>query len=386
MSQKIISARQVLAGDPLTAERDFGLFIDGERIADIAPVSVLLAKYPNVEHLDYGDATLLPGLIDCHTHLDWDCTIPNYVEESQECEGRLAIIGQRNMALDLRSGVTTARYMGGHFFLDIKFREYVRSGFVNGPKVKASGIGMRSSAGHGYIGIPTDGEDAIISTVRKKLLNGADWIKFYSTGSHLNAKGFPSSFYTEAETRLIIDMAHRAGVPVTSHCVGGQGMTDAIACGIDCLEHCYFATDDHIEMMLKAGTHVCLTMSEYFTEKEFMPTAMAKNFEKYRSIVHQRMRAIISSGIPYVLGTDGMHGRLWEEAVYLVEHGGTPESAVRALTVDAARLLGVADSVGSLEVGKAADILVVAGAPLSDITALSQVLAVYQNGMYISRS
>ena len=114
-------------------------------------------------------------------------------------------------------------------------------------------------------------------------------------------------------------------------------MTDAIACGIDCLEHCYFATDDHIEMMLKAGTHVCLTMSEYFTEKEFMPTAMAKNFEKYRSIVHQRMRAIISSGIPYVLGTDGMHGRLWEEAVYLVEHGGTPESAVRALTVDAAR-------------------------------------------------
>ena len=77
---------------------------------------------------------------------------------------------------------------------------------------------------------------------------------------------------------------------------------------------------------------------------------------------------------------------LWEEAVYLVEHGGTPESAVRALTVDAARLLGVADSVGSLEVGKAADILVVAGAPLSDITALSQVLAVYQNGMYISRS
>ena len=98
MSQKIISARQVLAGDPLTAERDFGLFIDGERIADIAPVSVLLAKYPNVEHLDYGDATLLPGLIDCHTHLDWDCTIPNYVEESQECEGRLAIIGQRNMA------------------------------------------------------------------------------------------------------------------------------------------------------------------------------------------------------------------------------------------------------------------------------------------------
>ena len=202
----------------------------------------------------------------------------------------------------------------------------------------------------------------------------------------MNAKGFPSSFYTEAETRLIIDMAHRAGVPVTSHCVGGQGMTDAIACGIDCLEHCYFATDDHIEMMLKAGTHVCLTMSEYFTEKEFMPTAMAKNFEKYRSIVHQRMRAIISSGIPYVLGTDGMHGRLWEEAVYLVEHGGTPESAVRALTVDAARLLGVADSVGSLEVGKAADILVVAGAPLSDITALSQVLAVYQNGMYISRS
>ena len=189
----------------------------------------------------------------------------------------------------------------------------------------------------------------------------------------MNAKGFPSSFYTEAETRLIIDMAHRAGVPVTSHCVGGQGMTDAIACGIDCLEHCYFATDDHIEMMLKAGTHVCLTMSEYFTEKEFMPTAMAKNFEKYRSIVHQRMRAIISSGIPYVLGTDGMHGRLWEEAVYLVEHGGTPESAV-------------ADSVGSLEVGKAADILVVAGAPLSDITALSQVLAVYQNGMYISRS
>lgn len=370
----------MLVGETLENRENYALLIDEGRILEIAPSEFTVDKYPDIDCVDYGDATILPGLIDCHTHLDWDCTIPDYINESQGCESRLAIIGLHNMAIDLQSGVTTGRYMGGHYFLDVNFRDYVKSGFVHGPRVKASGIGMRSSAGHGYIGIATDGEQAIIETVRKNLLHNVDWMKFYSTGSHLNGRGFPSSFYTRHETSLIIDMAHRSGVPVTSHCVGGQGMTDAIDCGIDCLEHCYFATDEHINMMLKKGTHICLTMSEYFTDKEYMPVAMADKFRKFRSVVHERMRALISSGVPYVLGTDGMHGQLWKEAVYLVEHGGSKEDAVRALTVDAAKLLNIFDETGSLDYGKKADIIVVDGNPLRNTGDLSKVTAVYQEG------
>lgn len=380
MKQMLITAERCLIGAQLQEEKRFALLIGQQKILEIGPADTLRAKYPQADVIDYGDATILPGLIDCHNHLDWDCTIPDYVNESQGCESRLTIIGLRNTAADLRSGVTSSRYMGGHFFLDVKFREYIQSGFIAGPKILASGIGLRSSAGHGYIGIPCDGDDALIHAVRNNLLQHVDWIKFYSTGSHLNEKGFPSSYYTRHETELIIDMAHRAGIPATSHCVGGPGMTDAIECGIDCLEHCYFATDSHIESMLKAGTHVCLTMSEYFTEKPNMPPAMQKKFEQFRPIVHERMQALIHSGVPVVLGTDGMHGHLWQEALYFTQHGGSRYDALQALTVHAAKLLGIFDETGSLEKGKIADLVVAAGNPLADITALNNICAVYHNG------
>lgn len=383
MPEQLIKAKRMIVGEKLELKDEYALLMDNDRIVEMIPSEFIAERYPTIDCIDYGDATILPGFIDCHTHLDWDCTIPDYVNESQGCESRLTIIGLHNMKVDLSSGVTTGRYMGGHYYLDVNFRDYVASGFISGPKVKASGIGMRSSAGHGYIGIATDGEQAIINTVRKNLLHNVDWMKFYSTGSHLNSSGFPSSFYTKHETNLIIDLAHRAGVPATSHCVGGQGMTDAIDCGIDCLEHCYFATDDHIDRMLQKGTRVCLTMSEYFTDKEHMPPAMAAKFRNFRPIVHERMRALIGSGVPYVLGTDGMHGRLWEEAKYLVDHGGSNEDAVRAITVNAAELLRISDQTGSLSSGKKADIVVVAGNPLKNIAELSKVVAVYQEGRHI---
>lgn len=382
MDPILITADRVLVGAELEVKSGCGVLLENGSITAVGELAALKAGYPQLSCVDYGDATILPGLIDSHTHLDWDCNVPDYVNESQGCEARLALIGQRNMELDLRSGVTTGRYMGGHYYLDVNFREWQRSGFVSGPRVFASGIGMRSSAGHGYIGIATDGEANIINTARQNLLRGVDWMKFYSTASHLNAKGFPSSFYTRHETNLIIDMAHRVGVPVTSHCVGGQGMTDAIECGIDCLEHCYFASDEHIDLMLKHGTKVCLTMSEYFTEKVNMPAAMQAKFHKYRHIVHERMEAIIKSGVPFVLGTDGMHGELWREAVYLVEHGGTAQQALRALTVDAAKLLGT-DDIGVLAEGKCADVIVVRGDALQDVSALQNVLAVYQKGRLV---
>ena len=107
---------------------------------------------------------------------------------------------------------------------------------------------------------------------------------------------------------------------------------------------------------------------------------MQKKFEQFRPIVHQRMQSIINSGVPIVLGTDGMHGLLWQEAVYFVEHGGTPIRALQALTASAAKLLGVSNETGSLENGKSADILVVDKDPLADITSLKNVLAVYNRG------
>ena len=384
MAYRILTAKTVITGDELKPENGYGILIHNSVIGEIAPIEALKKKCPNAPISDYREATILPGLIDCHTHLDWDCLIPNYVNESQGTESRLTLIGIEGMRRDLLSGVTSARYMGGHYYLDVQFREYVDKGYVKGPKVKAAGLGMRSSAGHGFLGIAADGEQQIISQVRENLLHGVDWMKFYSTGSHLNPSSFPSSFYTRHETELIIDMAHRCGIPATSHCVGGPGMTDAIEAGIDCLEHCYFVEDSHIEQMLKRGTHVCLTMSEYFTIKEHMPSAMAAKFEKYRPIVHMAMEKLIKSGVPYVLGTDGMHGHLWEEGKYLVEHGGTPRDAVRALTVDAAKLIKTDHQVGSLDAGKMADILVVDGNPLSDVSALSKVIAVWQNGTLIT--
>lgn len=362
------------------AQPGFALLIEQGRIARIAPEETLLAL--GTRQVNCGGAYALPGLIDCHSHLSLDCKLPDYLQIMNSEAARLAIIAYKTLERDLKSGVTLSRCMGDRFYIDVLCRGMVEEGYINGPRLKVSGIGMRGSHGHGFVGMPFDGEDALRNAVRENLKRGVDWIKFYATGTVADGQRI-QSMYSTREIACIMEEAHRAGRPVTSHCIGGPAMLDSIALGIDCIEHAYFAGEQEIEAVYKAGIPICLTPGEFFTDKSTVPAASLSLFQKNRPRVRKSMEAILAANIPFVLGTDGQHGQLWQEASYAVQFGAQPAAVLNALTANAAKLLGMQHECGSLAQGYYADILLVGDNPLANIESLRDVRAVYKKGIAI---
>ncbi|WP_455580633.1 amidohydrolase family protein [Dysosmobacter sp.] len=332
----------------------------------------------DAEIVDGRGGYLIPGLIDCHTHLSLDCGLPHYLERMNGVEPALRQIAENTLARDLKSGVTTQRCMGDRFYIDAACKEAVRTGRLTGPRLYVSGIGMRSPKGFGYVGMPVAG-DALSEMIHENITHGADWIKFYETGTVCES-GAPLGYYNREEIGRIIAAAHTAGRPVTSHCIGGAGLLDSVELGIDCIEHAYYATGLEIERMQAAGTWVCITAGEYFTDKEHAPPAYQAQLREHRPRVRESMERLVRSGIPFVLGTDGLHGRLWEEARYAVGFGASPARVLRALTADAARLLGAEREIGRIAPGMRADLVLLEENPLEKIEALRGVRQVYQNG------
>ncbi len=358
----------VLAGKELKPERA-GLLIENGVIASI----ITDGSCPDgTVTIDGKGAFAVPGMIDCHSHLSLDCSLPDYLNRMNNSEAELAIIAVDTLARDLRHGVTFSRCMGDRFYIDVLCRQLLKEGRLKGPEIQVSGIGMRSSRGHGYVGMPFDGVEELRSAVTANAEHGVDWIKYYSTGT-APKNGELVSFYSREEVACIIREAHSRGLPVTSHCIGGKGLQDAVSEGIDCLEHLYYADEKDVEAVVKNGTGVCLTPSEYFTDKMNAPAANRELFRSFRPVVRKSMERVISSGIPYALGTDGMHGELWREAEYVISFGATQRDALLALTVNGAKLLGISDRKGDISEGKDADLVLVDGDPCADITALGRV-------------
>ncbi|GHS93611.1 amidohydrolase [Synergistales bacterium] len=377
----LLTADLLLEGIDLSARRGWGVAVQGDMIADIGPEAEVAARFPHAIREDFRNCCIMPGLIDCHNHLSWDCSIPDYPAKATATEAELAVIGMRNMMRDLKSGVTTSRYVGDKHFIDVLFRRLRKEGILTGPKMLVSGIGLRSGAGHGYVGMPFDGAEDIIKAVRANVIKNVDWIKFYATGTAPKG-GKILSYYTKEEVNVIVDIAHRAGLPVTTHCIGGQGLLDAIECGVDCLEHVYFISDEELAKVQDAGVWVCLTVSEFLTDKPMMPDSMRPPLAE-RKQVRAHMERVIKSRVPYILGTDGMHGDLAMEAVYIVDMGASVQDALQALTVKAAKFLKIDGETGSLTKGKRADLLVAEGDILCDISSLKRVRSVYQDGVKV---
>ncbi len=379
MSKRLfIDQTTVLTGRDLKAERA-GLLIEDGRIAAI----VRDGSMPEGgEVLDAKGATVMPGLIDCHNHLSLDVKLKDYLLRMNSSEAELAIIAVDTLARDLKSGVTASRCMGDRFYIDVLCRSLIEEGRLAGPTLKVSGIGMRSPEGHGYVGMPFGTEEELKGAIAANAEKNTDWIKYYATGI-APKDGIIRNTYSAQQVRFIIETAHSYGKPVTCHCAGGAALQDAVAAGIDCLEHIYFATDEDIEAIQKAGTRICLTPSEYFTDKPTAPLAHRQTLDTYRDEVRTCMERVAASGMEFVLGTDGSHGGLWKEAVYLKEFGADVPRILRALTVNAAALLGMDDS-GEIAVGKRADLILVPGDPHEDLSVLSQPELVMKGGYAVA--
>lgn len=363
-----------------TAVAGHALLVKDGLISQIGPVAEFeRTDYDDV--MDWSDATIMPGLIDSHTHLSMDPTLDNYLDHMQDSVAELTLRATAMMRKDLSAGVTTCRCCGDREFLDIACRKAVESGLVTGPHLLVATRGIRAPHGHGFVGYSISGIDQIRSTIRENIEAGADFIKIYITGT-LKGDGTLPSFMKKEELAAAIDEAHRGGVRVAAHCVGGIGLDWALELGLDSLEHVYHISDEQIDKLVATDTHTVLTPSPILTHDRVLhlPENLIEGHIQEREAIAHRMAAVIDTGIPFAVGTDGMHGALVDEMAHLLSMGASNGQALRAATINGATVCGIEGRTGSLEPGKHADMLAVKGNPFEDISALKNVVAVIKKG------
>jgi imidazolonepropionase-like amidohydrolase len=382
MTKFLYCAKRLIDGTGKPPIEDAAICTEGDRILQVGKRLDFGSEFDG-RKVDLGDQTLLPGLIDCHNHLCLDASIPNWPAKFDVGDIELTLRAVRNMAADLQAGITTARCLGDRSFVDVHCKQAVDSGSIAGPSLTIATRGIRATHGHGLIGYPFDGVETVRRVIRENIKAGADIIKLFLTGT---VPADPITCYpSPEEIKAGIEEAHRAGLPVTAHCIGGSGFDLCLDLGIDCLEHGYFLTEKQVERLAQSDTWLVLTPSPYLSEEwqSTIPQPLAAGFRSGREAASRSMAAIIRSGAKYAVGTDGLHGRLGQDIGYLVDLGASPADALAAATTRAARVCGRAEQVGTLEAGKRADMMGVAGNPLTDIRSVNRVQTVIARGNMI---
>ncbi|MFJ8785138.1 amidohydrolase family protein [Streptomyces sp. NPDC102476] len=378
------------------------VLVEGERITAIGADSLP----ENTVVRDLGDVTLLPGLMD----MEVDLVLGGADHRSplipvQEDPAVRTLRAAANARRTLRSGFTTVRNLGlfvqtGGILLDVALKKAIDLGWVEGPRIVPAGHAITPTGGHLD---PTmfqalaphvmpltveegiaNGVDEVRKAVRYQLKYGARVIKVCASNgvmSHTGPAG--AQQYSDEELRAIVDEAHRAGVKVAAHCMGDRAIRAALDAGIDCVEHGFLASDETLDLMAARGTFLVATtcLTEAMDLTHAAPELQAKAAEVFPLARATTSRAI-ARGVRVALGTDAPaipHGRGSKELIALVDRGMTPLQALRAATVVAADLIDAEDR-GRLEPGLLADIVAVAGDPLSDIAVTGDVRFVMKGG------
>lgn len=381
MGRKIIKAKNIIVGKDLDLKENAALLIEDGKIEKIYDNASQLPDFQDAEVIDLGDKTIIPGMIDCHNHLALDTRLENHLVKMEDCEAEQTIRAIKTMKDDLVSGVTTARCLGDRFYIDVTCKQAQKEGRIVGPKLVVSGIGMRASHGHGYVGMPHNGPEEFRKTARANIAHGVDFLKVFMT-KVINATPFIYHFLTPEELNVVVQEARSVGITTACHCSGGQGLDDCVKAGIDCLEHVYYITEKQVETVYNADRWVVYTPS-YALNDELLFKFSPKDREgslKEKEIICSCLSNAISGGLKFGIGTDGIHQGLAQEAKYISELGASNKDVLSGITVNAAKLCGISDKTGSITEGLAADFVALDGNPLENISALKNVSAVFQDG------
>jgi imidazolonepropionase-like amidohydrolase len=346
---------------------------------------------PESDVVDLGDVTLLPGLIDIHQHLAFDASDEPVTHVEADDDAMLLLRMRQAAQRALAAGITTIRDLGDRSYLSLTLRDRFRNGQEIGPRIVASGPPLTVTGGHcWFLGGEADGIDGIRQAVRDRVARGVDVIKIMATGGNMTPTLGPhESQYTRTELTAAVDEAHAHGLKLAAHAHGPQGIADAMAAGADSIEHCTFFTADGVDAdpnILDQLAHSGAAIS--------MTGAVLPGVEAPYPAMRQRLAAILANhatlfgaGARIVCSSDGGVGPNKPHDVlpygvssFLPAIGMTNPQALTATTAVAAEVCGIADTTGTLEAGKDADILAVAGNPLQDITAIHNVIAVYARG------
>jgi imidazolonepropionase-like amidohydrolase len=374
------------------------VLVQGERITDVG-ASDQITIPASAQVIDLGTATVLPGLIDAHTHM-FNNPTPKISRE------RATMLAVQNLQLDLRAGFTAARDMTSHGngYADVEMRDAINAGDLDGPRFQVSGRGIRWGAEPPNPEAPVNPlADIVIrsaeegrAAVREVVGRGADWIKVYPGGAYsFSPTGEPQyvTNYPLPVLQALLDETHRLGRRAACHVFGGEGLQNAIAVGCDTVEHGYGLTQAQLDTMVQKKLAFDPTLARYNAPN--MDDNDAKNTGgKYRMVpIFERavslavktkgLRTMVGSGVD---GSAFPHGTQATEFEMLVTRAGmTTTQALQAGTIVNARVLGWDGQIGSISKGKFADIVAVSGDPLADITQLRQVTFVMKGGKIIRR-
>jgi len=403
--QVLIKAGRLIDGRSQQVQTNVGILIDGERVKAVGPLAQIQGQAANARVIDLSQMTVLPGLIDAHTHLllQGDVTSQDYEDQLlKQSTPYRAILAARNARIALEHGFTAIRDLEteGAMYADVDVKLAINNGEIPGPRVFAS---TRAMAPTGMYPIttpnwelelphgvqPVDGVDNARLAVRQQVQHGADWIKYYSDRRYYFT---PDSVlhswvnFTDAEAKAIVDEAHRLGRSVAAHAIGSDGIGAALRAGVNSIEHGDGLTDSLMDVMVRTNVYWVPTVT---VGVHVLPRGGV-----WPALVNLERRAFgraLRRGVKIAMGTD-VGGFPWteinqaKEFEYYVQYGMTPMQAIQSGTTVAAALLGQEPNFGAIAPGLYADIIAVAGDPTRDITELQRVKFVMKGGaVYLSQ-
>lgn len=354
--------------------------------------------------IDLKSKTVTPGWIDAHVHLSHETNANRYLEEFQLNDADYAYRSVVFAKRTLMAGFTTVRDAGGEIVISLK--KAINKGLIEGPRIFAAGTPIGSTGSHGdptngyrtdLMGDPgprvgvANGVDECIKAVRQRYKEGSDVIKIMATGGVLDVSSNGSGAqYSEAEMKAIVQTANDYGLKVMAHAHGAEGIKRALRAGVISIEHGTLMDDECIELFKKNGAWYVPTLiagksvSDSAKIPNYFPPVVAKKAMEIGPRLQSTFAKAYRAGVKIAFGTDAgvyQHGKNWLEFTYMIEAGMPAMEAIKAATISAAELLGIKDQLGSIEVGKIADVVAVDGDPLKDSQVFGKVVFVMKEGI-----
>jgi imidazolonepropionase-like amidohydrolase len=403
----LVRAARLLAVRTGAMLNNQAILIEGDRIKEVGPADAVAGHAPrDVRVIDLRTATLLPGLIDCHTHMTADPG--DYYKQLFRMSAideavRAHVFAKRT----LDAGFTTVRNVGAAEFIDVALRNAINEGVVPGPRMLVSTMPLSATGGHGdvngmspylhfdgFTGI-ANGVDQIREKIRFEVKYGADLIKVLASAGVLSEEesvGAPQ--YSQEELNALVEEATMWGRKVAAHAHGAEAIKRAVKAGVASIEHGSLIDDEGIRLMKERGTYLVADIynDDYIIAEYTRLGYPQKIIDKERMVgrlQRENFKKAVQAGVKIAFGTDaGVYPHGWnaKQFAHMVRWGTTPLQAIQAATVNAADLLGWADRVGALEPGKYADLIAVQGDPLQDVTVLEHVGFVMKGGQVVKDS